>query len=231
MASSATYFCGSSPASRISPPRSAVSGTSPVGIRKRPASASENIASANLLSWPGRPHRCARDQQRRRDLEVAASGARDRGRTPRARAISRAPSPVRMAKRLPESFAARAKSRMPSCFAELPVRPDRKVEGRGSPQRRTSTLALSSMPSGTESSSRLGVLSSSARSGELSSVTASAPARASASAISDERASIFGRSSRAAAALSDALPISAERRFFSALARSATVSAERYSSS
>ena len=48
----AAYFSGSSSASRISPERSAVSGTSDVGIMNRSASRSENIASENLLSCP-----------------------------------------------------------------------------------------------------------------------------------------------------------------------------------
>ena len=67
-----------------------------------------------LAQLSGRPHRLARNEQRRRDLEVSARSLRDRGRMPSSARERRAPAPVSTENRLPESFAARAKSRIPS---------------------------------------------------------------------------------------------------------------------
>ncbi len=81
---------------------------------KRSASRVRKHRVGKLAQLSGRPHRLAGDQQRRRDFDVAArGGAIEKERRERARQ-ARARVRVSTAKRLPESFAARAKSRMPS---------------------------------------------------------------------------------------------------------------------
>ena len=62
--------------------------------------------------------------------------------------------------RLPESFAARSKSRMPKRSPSSQCGSGSKSKARGSPTVRTTTFARSSLPSGTESSSKFGACSS-----------------------------------------------------------------------
>ena len=85
------------------------------------------------------------------------SGARrDRGRSSPSARESRAPFPRNTAKRLPESFAARSKSRMPSASPISQCGFGVKAKAGGVPALRTTTLSCSPAPCGTESSSRFG---------------------------------------------------------------------------
>ncbi len=183
-----------------------------------------------LAELAGRPHRFAADQIGRRDLHVAGCGRAVEKNCASARE-SRAPFREAEQTGCPKASAARSKSRTPRASPISQCGFGSKSKRRGSPQVRTRTLERSSLPSGTESSSKFGELASKACSGDCSCSGASDRARSSSRAIVSERAAMAGRLSRAAAALSEARPISADRRFFSALACSAAVSAERYSTS
>src|SRR5688572_17336390 len=69
---------------------------------------------------------------------------------------SRASAPVSTANRAPAILAATSKSSIPACSPSATWSSGVKENVRGSPQRRSSTFAVSSRPSGTESCSRFG---------------------------------------------------------------------------
>ena len=199
---------------------------------KRSASAIGKHRVGELAQLARRPHRLARDEQRRCNLEVAALGGTIEEECGE-RARERAPAPRKKAKRLPESFAARAKSRMPSRSPSSQCGSGAKSKRRAvRPNDRTSTFADLVGAIGNRVVEKVGhVLEQRAQWGIARST---ARARALFLRIVDrsrELRDLGAQLARGGRPCPLPSPISAESRFFSAFARSTAVSAERYSSS
>ena len=183
-----------------------------------------------LAQLAGRPHRIARHQIRRHDLPRNRSAARSRKNCAIARE-SRAPGPLRIEKRLPESFAARSKSKMSSASPSSQCGFGREIEFRAAcptdGRRRCRPRPRRREPN---RRATLGDVSSSERSGDRG-------CRAPAVARVFLARSIFVRARRSSGAILARRPLCRRRArsrgksILFGLGRSTAVSAERYSAS